>query len=62
MTGPQVTAALGLIRKTLPGLTATELTAEVECKNEAALPQPDTFEEWLKYVELTRGYKNERVE
>lgn len=50
MSATQVTAGVALLRKVLPDLTSTELKAEVELTNDAAVPRPQTYEDWLKYV------------
>lgn len=49
MTAPQVTAALGLLRKTLPDLQATEITGEIEQRYVARIPdQVQDTDEWHK--------------
>lgn len=49
MSAPQVTAALGLLRKTLPDLQATEISGQVEQRYVARIPEPVTNTgEWLK--------------
>ena len=46
MSASQVTAALGLIRKTLPDLQAIELKAEVEQIQRVVSSEPLTINEW----------------
>lgn len=45
MTSSQVTAGLGLLKKVLPDLTATELSGKVEAQSWIG-PRPKTAEEW----------------
>lgn len=44
MTATQVNAALGLLRKTLPDLSATELSGEVKTRD--ITDEPLTAEQW----------------
>lgn len=49
LSAPQVTAALGLLRKTLPDLQATEHSGEVKTAYVARMPQvAQTADEWQK--------------
>lgn len=49
MAPHQVTAALGLLKKTLPDLSATELTGNVEHSYVAQIPVPETdAEAWAE--------------
>ena len=62
MTNTQVTAALGLLKKSLPDLTATELDATVERAEVSAEPMTDA--EWdEKYADslATTGGATESV-
>jgi hypothetical protein len=44
MSATQVTAALGLLKKTLPDLSATEITGELKTRD--ITDQPLTANEW----------------
>ncbi len=46
MTATQVTAALGLIRKTLPDLQSQEIKAEVKTRQNVINAEPMTTDEW----------------
>lgn len=46
MAPHQVTAALGLLRKTLPDLSATELTGDITHSYALVLDQSETAEAW----------------
>jgi hypothetical protein len=46
MTSTQVAAALGLLKKTLPDLSATELTGEIRQRDVS--DQPITDEQWAE--------------
>ena len=46
MTATQVTAALGLLRKTLPDLQQQEIKAEVNQKTRVVSNEPLTEDEW----------------
>jgi hypothetical protein len=49
MSSAQVTAALGLLRKTLPDLTATELSGEVTQRYVVRAPSPvESAAQWLE--------------
>lgn len=49
LSGPQVTAALGLLRKVLPDLTSVELSGEVATSYVARAPQPSkTADDWAE--------------
>ena len=51
MTSTQVTAALGLLRKVLPDLQATENKTEITTSNVVALPdRAKTTEQWQAAV------------
>lgn len=48
MSASQVSAALGLIKKTLPDLSAVEMNANVEQTHYVVDSQPLSQDEWLK--------------
>lgn len=51
MTATQVTAALGLLRKVLPDLQASENKTEVTVQSVMRMPvQPKTVDEWKSQV------------
>ena len=54
MVSTQIRAAEILLKKVLPDLSSIEAVVETAVKNPSALPCPDTYEEWLKYVEHTQ--------
>jgi hypothetical protein len=56
LTASQVTAALGLLRKCVPDLSATELTAEVTHSYVAEIPAPSlNVEAWQQSVSGDRS-------
>lgn len=53
MTSTQVSAALGLLRKVLPDLSAVEQKLDVTHRNVVALPEPAaTVEAWKAGVSV----------
>lgn len=46
MSGPQVTAALGLLKKTTPDMSSVEMKAEIEQTNYVVDSNPLSVDEW----------------
>ena len=56
MTPTQITAGLGLLRKCMPDLSASELNATVEHRSVMRMPEPaKTSDEWLKTANTSSG-------
>jgi hypothetical protein len=58
MSATQVSAALGLLKKSLPDLQSVEMKSEVEITNDVAVPRPTDYEAWLKYVDTAGRRSN----